>query len=338
LLLSQNSQIILRHAKQFETKKVFFFGNIKDVLPIYLSTDQTTIHLYKYNDYLCFQKKNIKNINIYNTILISKNIIKDCNTIIYYWPKNKKEAEFQLTNALSCLSLNTSVFIVGNNSSGINSASKILQPWIKLKKIDSAKHSILMTGSIKKKIQFTLHNFFKIHTWNNLYIKSLPGVFGHKKIDEGSKLLASTFSKNMNGKILDMGSGTGFLSVCLLHCSPNALVTLTDNNVIALKCSQETLKINQFQGQIIASDIYSNIFEKFDLIMSNPPFHEDLATNFSTITTIIFESVQYLKPKGELRFVVNSCFKYDIFLKKIFKNFSIIEKNHKYQVYQTFLN
>ncbi|QCI21629.1 16S rRNA (guanine(1207)-N(2))-methyltransferase RsmC [Buchnera aphidicola (Hyadaphis tataricae)] len=338
MLLSQNSQIILRHAKQFETKKVFFFGNIQDVLPIYLLTDQTKIHFYKYNDYLCFQKKNIKNINIYNTILISKNIIQDCNTIIYYWPKNKKEAEFQLKNALSCLSLNTRVFIVGNNSSGIKSASKILQPWIKLKKIDNAKHSILMTGSIKKTIQFTLHNFFKIHTWNNLYIKSLPGVFGHKKIDEGSKLLASTFSKNMNGKILDMGSGTGFLSVCLLNCSPNVLVTLTDNNVIALKCSQETLKINQFKGQIIASNIYSNIFEKFDLIISNPPFHEDLATNFNTIKTIIFESVQYLKPKGELRFVVNSCFKYDIFLKKIFKHFDIIEKNYKYQVYQTFLN
>ncbi|WP_158359504.1 16S rRNA (guanine(1207)-N(2))-methyltransferase RsmC [Buchnera aphidicola] len=265
-------------------------------------------------------------------------MVKNCDTIIYYWPKNKSEALFQFINLISCLPINTQIFIVGENSSGIKSAPLMLKKWITLYKVDSAKHSILMTGSLKRKKRFLLEDFFKVHKWKNFSIKSLPGVFGDKKIDEGSKLLASTFSKSITGKILDVGCGTGFLSVSLLDCSPNVDITLIDNNKTALRCSQVTLDANQLRGKVLCSDFYSNIFEKFDLIISNPPFHDDLKINFNIVKKIICDSVNYLKFRGELRFVTNSCFDYNFLLKKTFKRYSIIEKTNKYKIYQAFLN
>ncbi|QCO70887.1 16S rRNA (guanine(1207)-N(2))-methyltransferase RsmC [Buchnera aphidicola (Macrosiphum euphorbiae)] len=279
----------------------------------------------------------MKNIKIYNNILVSKEMIKNCNTIIYYWPKDKSEAKFQLMNIISYFSIKTEIFIVGNNSSGVRSAPAILKKWIKLDKVDNAKHSILISGFIQNKIVFMLENFFKIHTWKNLIIKSLPGVFGHKKIDPGSKLLASTFSNQITGKVLDIGCGTGFLSASLLYSSPNAILTLVDNNIFALKCSYSTLDSNKLKGEIICSDLYSNIFKKFDLIISNPPLHYDLKMNFNIIEKIIRCSIKYLKSKGELRFVTNSCFNYDGLLKKIFKKYCVLKKTNRYKVYQAFL-
>lgn len=336
MFLSKNSQLILRYNEIFKTKKVFFSGNIQDDFPIRLHTIITKINLQKNNNDLSF-KNNVKNIDVYSNLLVSQEMTKYCDTIIYYWPKDKSEAKFQLMNIISFFPINTEIFIVGNNSSGIRSAPSILKKWIQIDKIDHGKHSILISGFIKKKTIFILENFFKTHTWKNLIIKSLPGVFGHKKIDVGSQLLASTFSKGITGKVLDIGSGTGFLSACILYDSPNAILTLVDNNISALKCSQSTLDSNKFNGRVVCSDLYSNIFKKFNLIISNPPFHNDLKIHFNIIEKIIRYSREYLMLKGELRFVTNSCFNYDSLLKKFFKEYCILKKTNKYKVYQAFL-
>lgn len=338
LLFSQNSQLILRYQNIFKNKKIFFSGNIQDELPKYLFSIKTILHLSVKNDLYINNTKNINKIHIYYNLLVSEKVVKNYNTLIYYWPKSKSEAKFQLYNLLSCFSIGTTIFIVGNNSSGVKSSIKILEKWIKLNKLENAKHSILYTGILKCKTKFTLENFFKTHIWENLYIKCLPGVFGYKKIDLGSKLLACTFSKSINGEILDVGCGSGFLSACLLKKSPNALVTMIDNKESAIISSKETLISNQLKAQVFSSNMYSSVFKKFDLIISNPSFHNDLKVNFNTVKNIIINAVKYLKKRGELRFVVNSCFNYDYILKKNFKKFNIISKTNLYTVYQALLN
>jgi 16S rRNA (guanine1207-N2)-methyltransferase len=188
LFFCRNSKLILRHSNIFKTKKVFFLGNIQDELPLYLNSISTKINFYKYNAYINFKEniKNTKNIHVYNDLLISPNMLQNCDTIIYYWPKDKSEAQFQLINLISSLKINTQIFIVGENSSGIRSAPLIFKDLITLNKVDNAKHSLLLSGFLKKQKKFILENFFKTHIWKNFSIKSLPGVFGHKKIDEGS--------------------------------------------------------------------------------------------------------------------------------------------------------
>ncbi|AYN24738.1 16S rRNA (guanine(1207)-N(2))-methyltransferase RsmC [Buchnera aphidicola] len=335
MIFSKNSQLILRHQKIFKNRKVFFSGNIDDELPINLSTIKTKIHFQKSQNLKKINDN--KNITFYRELLVSKNIVEDYNTLIYYWPKNKSEAKFQLFHLLSHFPIESEIFIVGGNSSGVKSAKLILEESVKLKKIDNANHSILMSGIIFKKTKFILESFFKTHIWKNLIIKSLPGVFGHKKIDEGSKFLASTFCKKINGKILDVGCGSGFLSVSVLRKSPNCFLTMIDRKTSALISSQATLNANFFKGEVLSSNIYSNVFKKFNMIISNPPFHDDLKTNFNITKKIIFNSTKFLKKNGELRFVTNQCFSYDFYLKKIFSKFFIIEKNNKYKIYQAFL-
>jgi len=57
-------------------------------------------------------------------------MIKNCNTIIFYWPKNKSEAQFQFFNLIANASIQTTIFIVGENSSGVKSPPLMLTNWI----------------------------------------------------------------------------------------------------------------------------------------------------------------------------------------------------------------
>jgi len=337
LLFSKNSQLILRHYKKFKTKKVFFSGNIQDTSSLLISSISIKIHYQKYYHWMKLSQNKIKNQNINTYFFLSKKIIKNYDTLVYYWPKNKNEAIFQLMHLLSLFSIGTEIFIVGENTSGVKSASTILDKWMKLEIIEKARNSILSSGFLIKNTKFSLKSFFQTHSWKNVLVKSLPGVFGYKKIDEGSKLLASTFKKSVRGKVLDIGCGSGFLSAYLSYFSPNAFFTLLDNNFYALISSKHTMQTNNNKSKILMSDLYSNVSDKFDLIISNPPFHNDLKKDFSMIKKIISESIKYLKYKGELRFVINSCFNFENLLKKTFKKYTIIEKTNKYKVYQLFL-
>ncbi|WP_422667248.1 16S rRNA (guanine(1207)-N(2))-methyltransferase RsmC [Buchnera aphidicola] len=338
MFITNTSKLILRHSKIFKYKNIFFSGNIQDTFPSELSTLKTKIHIQKYYNKLQFDliKKN-KKIDICHNYIITHHMTRNYNILIYYWPKDKKEAYFQLMNLFSSLFTGTEIFIVGENNSGVNSASKMLHQWVKLNILDRAKHCVLSHGILIKKSIFIIKNFFHTHIYNNISIKSLPGVFGYKKIDSGSKLLASTFSNQIKGSILDIGCGSGFLSVLLHYYSPNIQLTLIDNNKNALISSLSTLKENNIEGKVLLSDLYSNVSEKFNMIISNPPFHNDLKLNFQITKKIIVYSVKYLRLSGELRFVTNICFSYDNLLKKIFKKYTVLKKNKKYKVYQAFL-
>ncbi|QTM69214.1 methyltransferase, partial [Buchnera aphidicola (Hormaphis cornu)] len=181
-------------------------------------------------------------------------------------------------------------------------------------------------------------NFFKTYIWNNVIIQVLPGVFGYHGVDPGSLLLMSTFKANIYGKVLDIGSGSGILSVLLIKQSKKKInLTLSDINSEALISSKKTLKSNNISGNVIASDLFSHITNKFNLIISNPPLHDDLKFSRNTIKELIQQSVHYLHNKGELRIVVSNFLSYSKKIKKIFGNCSILKSTNCFKVYQAFL-
>lgn len=332
---TKSSQIILKNKQLFIKKHVLCAGNIQDTYPICLTTLSTNINVLDYHIWLVL-KRYLKN-NLYFG-LIKKNVLK-VNSLIYFWPKNKLQALFQLNYLITNLSYSSQIFIVGENNSGVKSSIHLLRKWINLKKIDSARKSNLITGTLTKQFNFNLSLFFKTYVWNNIIIKVLPGVFGYKGIDKGSLLLMSTFTQNIKGKILDIGSGSGILSIYIFKNSLNKiLLTLTDISSEALISSKRTLKCNNVQGKVIASDLYSNINEKFNLIISNPPLHNDLTINKNLTKKLIKECKIHLFPKGELRIVVNSYLSYSKDIKENFGNCSILRKTKKFKVYQAFLD
>ena len=73
-------------------------------------------------------------------------------------------------------------------------------------------------------------------------------------------------------KILDIGTGSGCIAITLNKLLDNSRVTAVDISKNALDVARDNSKINNTDVNFIESDVFSNINDKYDVIISNPPY------------------------------------------------------------------
>lgn len=74
-------------------------------------------------------------------------------------------------------------------------------------------------------------------------------------------------------KVLDLGTGSGCIAISLKYLRPALQVTASDASAAALKvCGMNALHLLSEPLPMIESDLFSGIDEKFDIIVSNPPY------------------------------------------------------------------
>lgn len=82
-------------------------------------------------------------------------------------------------------------------------------------------------------------------------------------------------SKNFeNPKILDIGAGTGCIPITLMLENPDIIADTVDISAGAIEIARKNALfhnvLNNFR--IIKSDLFENVKEKYDIIVSNPPY------------------------------------------------------------------
>lgn len=100
----------------------------------------------------------------------------------------------------------------------------------------------------------------------------LPRVFDPIFFD--SQILASSMKK-LDGQfenVLDLGTGSGIQALFIASKSKN--ITAVDINPFALHNAYLNFELHKLNNKtkLIKSDLFSNINEKYDLIIFNPPF------------------------------------------------------------------
>jgi release factor glutamine methyltransferase len=90
------------------------------------------------------------------------------------------------------------------------------------------------------------------------------------------KTLDSDFRRNDEFRVLDLGTGTGAIALAIAKHAPQAHVTALDASQAALDIAIENAQnLNIPNVKFILSDWFSALNqEKFDLIVSNPPYIE----------------------------------------------------------------
>ena len=133
--------------------------------------------------------------------------------------------------------------------------------------------------------------------------KSDNGVFSKDHLDYGSKVLIETIIKNVdnfdNKKILDVGCGYGFVGITLAKVL-NSNVTMVDINKRAVHLCEMNIKANKVNAQVFESDIYENVDDKYDLIVTNPP----IRAGKKIVLEILLRSKEFLNINSELWFVI----------------------------------
>lgn len=110
-------------------------------------------------------------------------------------------------------------------------------------------------------------NEFKIN--KNVLI---PRFETEELVEKTLNILNEKFSYYDSVKILDVGCGSGVIGITLDKLYKKSIVTCSDISQYALDTTKLNARLLASDINIIKSDMLKNINEKYDVIISNPPY------------------------------------------------------------------
>ncbi|HKM37606.1 MAG TPA: methyltransferase [Thiopseudomonas sp.] len=231
------------------------------------------------------------------------------------------------------------LFLVGEKRAGAERAAKQLAAFGRTSKIDSARHCQLWRCEVSDTPQApnldALSKAFTVSAAGQaVQICSVPGVFSHGRLDLGTQLLLECLDDLPKGHYLDFGCGAGVVGSFLKKTYPSSQVTMLDVDAFAVHSSQLTLAANQLEATTIAGDGIHAAPKQLAAIISNPPFHQGVHTQYETTETLLREAAEHLQPGGELRIVANSFLKYPPLIEQHLGPCTVLAERNGFKVYR----
>ena len=257
---------------------------------------------------------------------------------VLFLPKSRELAAY-LLNALVSRLAGRELYLVGEKRGGIEGAAKQLQAFGKPRKLDSARHCQLWQVTVENAPQAkpleSLAERFELELADGpLKIVSLPGVFSHGRLDRGTALLLEHLDGLPVGHVLDFGCGAGVIGSIIKRRYPDSQVTLLDVDAFAVASSRLTLAANGLQGEVISGDGIDAAPRDLQVILSNPPFHTGVHTNYQASENLLKKSAEHLRSGGELRLVANTFLRYQPFIQEALGNCRTLTEAGGFRIYQ----
>jgi len=270
----------------------------------------------------------------------------DIDVILYKIPKSKSLLIEQLIQIKKSVS-EQCIFIAADRAKEIHSSTlKVFE-----KHLGTTKTSLAVK---KARLVFCQFDNKQVHqspfptVWSlahistndspsrDLTISNHANVYAREKLDIGARYFIENLPKvAAHTKVIDLGCGNGVIGLTVLANQPEAHVQFIDESSMAMASAKHNIMTNMpemiNQCEFTLNDSLTDIEGgSVDLILCNPPFHQNTATTDHIAWQMFKDSHRVLKKGGELRIIGNQKLAYHIKLQRLFGNETLIASNDKF--------
>ena len=156
------------------------------------------------------------------------------------------------------------------------------------------------------------------------------GVFAKDRVDFGTHVLLQHLPLFQKETILDLGCGVGVIGLLIAKAHPHTHVTLSDINTRALDLATENVKQNKIKNtSLIHSDVYQNIPQPVDFIVTNPP----IRAGKNVVHAMVLGGFDHLNMGGMMMVVIQKKQGADSLMKRmkeVYGNVDVVAKEKGY--------
>lgn len=261
------------------------------------------------------------------------------DVVVAYLQKGKEANDLLLATADSVVAQGGRVFLVGENAAGIKPYRARLDERVgPIEFSDAARHCVVFEArSTEARPEIALEAWekrFRVPVGPGaIDVVSLPGVFSHGRLDEGTAFLLPHLPATLHGAVLDFGCGAGVIGAVIKAAHPACEVSLVDSSAFAVRSTERTFAVNRLTAREIRAvdGIDSVVNQTFDLIVSNPPFHQGIGTDYDVVGRFLAACDERLNSGGTVLMVANRFLPYERMMPRTLQMSNVAE-NAKYKV------
>ena len=338
--MERTTQLLLRNQDRIDATDILLLEPPRDTAAVELSSADRNVSLLT-QDFAVWRWQSASGVTARLGQAGEQLTSFDC--AIVYLPREKQRLKMmlhQLATAMAALAPSPCrLWLVGDNKAGIKSSGKLLKKYFStVTKLDAARHCVLYTAREPLRTPpFKLDNYFHQWAlngpWGSLEMASLPGVFAHGHLDTGTAFLLDHLPAFSDGdQILDFGCGGGALGLAVAAQHSGVHLTMLDTSALAIESSHRSAQLNKLDVTLLHSDGFSEVTRKYDWILSNPPFHRGVETDYETSRKFCNEARRHLNPNGNIMLVANRHLPYANWLETTFDKVSVVAANRMFKV------
>ncbi len=183
-------------------------------------------------------------------------------------------------------------------------------------------------SSMERKISYTFLG-------ENISLISDNGVFSKNRVDFGTNILLNSLEDLSNiTSVLDVGCGIGTIGIAIGKKYKHLHIDMIDVNERAIALTNKNIKSNKIlNAQVYLSNLYMNVNNKYDMIISNPP----IRAGKKIVHGVVEEGYNHLNSNGFIYIVIQKKQGAESMRKKmeeVFGNVEVVNKESGYFIYK----
>ena len=255
-------------------------------------------------------------------------------------PKTRAFLEDFLIRLQDVITPDTQIIVAGMVKTLPSSLWKLLEKLIGETETSLAKKKARLIFVKPRSQQKTLTSTSPVHypLENTDYsLCNHANIFSRERLDIGTRFLLAHLPHQPQAKsIVDLGCGNGVVGLMLAEKHPQAKLHFVDESFMAIASAKQNFKqvIDNHNKPLfyITHALTEFAAQSMDLIVCNPPFHQQNTMGDQIALTMFNQAYKVLKKEGQLWVIGNRHLGYYHQLKKRFRETQLIASNTKFVI------